>query len=124
LSFPVGRGQNPEIRVRYSTKQLVQIFKGLGRFQSPLEQSEAYKLELASSSEGARERGESDTSSGSDQSLKVKEILKSLMHAKPVVVLEHLKSAKALPLSTQSHLKEKILQSVTTQLSQVKIGLD
>jgi hypothetical protein len=46
------------------------------------------------------------------------------MHAKPVVVLEHLKSAKALPLSTQSHLKEKILQSVTTQLSQVKIGLD
>jgi len=120
----VGRGQNPEIRVRYSTKQLVQIFKGLGRFQSPLEQSEAYKLELASSSEGARERGESDTSSGSDQSLKVKEILKSLMHAKPVVVLEHLKSAKALPLSTQSHLKEKILQSVTTQLSQVKIGLD
>jgi len=87
----------------------VQIFKGLGRFQSPLEQPDAYKLELASS-EG-KERRNSDTS-GSDQSqksMKVKEILKTLMHTKPVVVLEHLKSVKALPLSTQKQIQEKIL---------------
>ena len=87
----------------------MQIFKGLGRFQSPLEQPDAYKLELASSER--KERRNSDTS-GSDQSqknMKVKEILKTLMHTKPVVVLEHLKSVKALPLSTQKQIQEKIL---------------
>lgn len=46
------------------------------------------------------------------------------MHLKPVVVLEHLKSAKALPLDTQTHVKVKIVESVTQKLSQVKIGLD
>lgn len=26
------KGQNPEIKIRYTTKELMQIFKGLGRF--------------------------------------------------------------------------------------------
>ena len=105
--------------MRYSTKQLVQIFKGLGRFQSPLEQPEAYKLNFDSPPE-------SDTSSGSDsgKSAKSKDILRSLMHAKPAVVLEHLKSARTLPLSPHTQVKQKIVQSVSHQLSQVKIGLD
>ena len=58
------------------------------------------------------------------KSLKIKQILRNLMHLKPVVVLEHLKSAKALPLSTQKDIQDKILHSVTSQLSQVRIGMD
>ena len=98
----------------------MQIFKGLGRFQSPLEQPEAYKLNFESPPE-------SDTSSGSsdsEKSAKTKEILTSLMLSKPAVVLEHLKSARTLPLSPHTQIKQKIVQSVSQQLSQVKIGYD
>lgn len=108
--------------MRYGTKQLLQIFKSLGRFQSPLEQTEAYKLDLVSS-EGSSRKGSSD-SGDSDKSMKLKQILQTLMHAKPVVVLEHLKSVNALPLTYQSQVQQKILQNVTSQLSQVKIGQD
>lgn len=101
------------------------IFKGLGRFQSPLEQPEAYKLDLSSDQSAIRKN--SDTSSGSGSSSKsqsIESILKSLMHSKPVVVLEHLKSARSLPLTTQHKVQEKIVQNVTQQLNQVKIGQD
>ena len=81
---------HPEIQFRYTNKQLLQIFKSLGRFQSPLEQTDAYKLDLASS-EGSSRKASSD-SGDSEKSLKVKQILQTLIHAKPVVVLEHLKS--------------------------------
>lgn len=43
---PLKKGQNPEIKIRYSNKQLIAIFKGLGRFQSPLDYPEAYKLDI------------------------------------------------------------------------------
>jgi len=34
--------QHPQIKQRYSTKHLLQIFKSLGRFQNPLETPETY----------------------------------------------------------------------------------
>lgn len=36
---------HPEIKVRYTTKQLLQIFKSLGRFHSPCDDVEKYELE-------------------------------------------------------------------------------
>ena len=30
-------GQHPEIQIRYTKREILQIFKGLGRFQSPLD---------------------------------------------------------------------------------------
>ena len=30
-------GQHPDITYRYSKREILQIFKGLGRFQSPLD---------------------------------------------------------------------------------------
>ena len=43
------RGQHEKIKIRYSTKQLLAIFKGLGRFQSPLEHHELYNIDLSKS---------------------------------------------------------------------------
>lgn len=87
--------QNPDIKIRYSTKQLLTIFKSLGRFQNPVEHPEPY---------GVTEIAE----------------LKKLMNSKPTVVLEHLRSSSALPLLVGQDLqiKSKILKNLTEQLSQ------
>ena len=64
---------NPDIKIRYSTKQLLTIFKSLGRFQNPVDQPEPYSMVETTE-------------------------LKKFMNSKPVVVLEHLRSSSALPL--------------------------
>ena len=75
----IGKGQNEKIKVRYSTRQLISIFKGLGRFQSPLEHHELYNIDLKKSESILRDK---------------------LMQSKPDVVLEHLKTETALPLTS------------------------
>ena len=42
----LGKGHHEKIKVRYSTRQLLAIFKSLGRFQSPLEHHELYNIDL------------------------------------------------------------------------------
>ena len=90
--------RNPRIKHRYSTKQLVAIFKSLGRFQSPLEHHELYSIDLQKAG---------------------KILKKDLMIGKPAVVLEHLKTEKALPLTTNVRIQGKIYSRVTQQLNQI-----
>ena len=90
---------HPEIKIRYSTREILQIFKGLGRFQSPLDHHELYRIDLE----------------------KVGSILKdNLMLQKPDVVLEHLKTDKALPLTSNARIQNKLFTQVTSQLNQVQ----
>lgn len=65
--------QHPSIKIRYTTKQLLTIYKSLGRFQHPLDSPTTYHLAEV-------------------------ECLRPLMNSKPYVVLQHLKSSSALPL--------------------------
>ena len=87
--------QHPQIKQRYSTKHLLQIFKSLGRFQNPLETPETYQL------------SEDDCS-----------FLKPLVNVKPNVVLQHLRTAGALPLmlGQDQLIKSRILDDATVQL--------
>ena len=72
-------GQHPEISQRYSKREVLQIFKGLGRFQSPLEHHSLYEIDLELVGDLLRDK---------------------LLLAKPDVVLEHLKTERAIPLTT------------------------
>lgn len=65
--------QNPLIKTRYSTKQLLQVFKSLGRFQHPCEAPEMFDIHEV-------------------------DCLKQLCNAKPCVVLQHLRNSNALPV--------------------------
>lgn len=93
--------QNPKIKFRYSTKQILQIFKGLGRFQSPLEHPALYSINMEKEGTVLRDL---------------------LMLTKPDVVLEHLKSENALPLISDVRIQSKLLTSVTSQLNQVNLN--
>ena len=93
----LGKGHE-KIKVRYTTKQLLSIFKGLGRFQSPLEHHELYNIDLDRSEFILREK---------------------LMQTKPDVVLEHLKTETALPLTSNARIQGKIYSRVTQQLNSI-----
>lgn len=90
--------QDPRIKHRYSTRQLLSIFKSLGRFQSPLDHHELYSIDLEKAGPALR---------------------KDFMICKPDVVLEHLKSENALPLTTNVKIQGKIYSRVTQQLNQI-----
>jgi len=77
--------------LRYSKREILQIFKGLGRFQSPLEHHQLYEIDLEL----------------------VGDLLKDkLLLAKPDVVLEHLKTEKAIPLTLNAHVQRKLYSTV------------
>ena len=87
---------NPKIEKRYSTRELLAIFKSLGRFQSPLDEPKNY--------------GDVDT-----------EMLAKLLNPKATVVLQHMKSSSALPLvvGQDQRIREKIIDSVSEQIRKV-----
>lgn len=84
-------GQHQDIKTRYSKRELLQIFKGLGRFQSPLEHHAFYEIDLE----------------------KVGTLLRDkLLLRKPDVVLEHFKTEKAVPLMSNAKMQRKLYSTV------------
>lgn len=89
---------------KYSTKELISLFKRQGHFQNPLDCPEFFEIPTAPP--GAPETD-------------VQRILKELLNPKPDVVLEHLKGDNFLPVSSTAHISEKILETVTDQLNHI-----
>ena len=88
---PAVAGQHPDIAHRYSKREILQIFKGLGRFQSPLEHHSLYEIDLDRVGSLLREK---------------------LLLSKPDVVLEHLKTEKAIPLTSNARIQQKLFSTV------------
>lgn len=72
------------------------IFKSLGRFQNPMDTPDTYSLVET-------------------------KVLAPLMNAKPVVLLQHLRTPNALPLhmGQDRRIKSRILDDATEQLNKV-----
>lgn len=98
--------QHPEIQIRYSTKQLLSIYKGLGRFSNPLESPETLELEDQVIEDQLRDP-------------ETTHILRTLLRIKPCVVLEHLKTDHALPVTSNERISGKILHSLSSQMSRM-----
>ena len=88
------RNKHPDAHPRYSTKEIIGIFKSLGRFQSPIETPDAFKIKDVKS-------------------------LTWLMKPKATVVLQHFKSDSALPLwvGHDKLVRDKVISGAMRQIN-------